>query len=179
MTPGTPSLSPSSYVILGLVRALRQATPYDLKQLINDSIGYFWDFPQSQLYAEASRLVDLGLLDEEQEQDGRRRRRLTITEDGKVVLRRWITEPVLEPTQIRDPGLLKLFFADAVDAATVSALAASQVEHHLQRLEEYGELAERIKGIATRPQRLTLEFGLRFERSSVTFWEGIQADPPV
>src|SRR5881227_593256 len=71
-------MSASSYVVLGLVEQCGTATPYDLKRMVDVSIGYFWDFPQSQLYAEAARLVGLGLLVEEQEPSGRRRRLLSV-----------------------------------------------------------------------------------------------------
>src|SRR4051794_1298463 len=87
------AMSASSYVVLGLVEHCGTATPYDLKRMVDHSIGYFWDFPQSQLYAEAARLTKLGLLAEEQEAGGRRRRLLSITAAGHDALKRWVAEP--------------------------------------------------------------------------------------
>src|SRR3954452_14411418 len=108
-------MSASSYVVLGLVEQCGTATPYDLKRMVDGSIGYFWDFPQSQLYAEATRLVGLGLLEEEQEATGRRRRLLRVTDAGVDALRAWVATPTDAPSEVRDLGLLKLFFADTVD----------------------------------------------------------------
>ena len=75
-------LTPVSYLVLGLVAA-GATTSYELKQKVAGSVGYMWTFPHSALYAEPSRLVTLGLLDEEREQHGRRRRIYTITHAGR------------------------------------------------------------------------------------------------
>src|SRR5437660_548288 len=129
-----PPMSPSSYVILGLLRIWGDATPYDLKRAISRSIGYFWDFPQSQLYAEAARLTALGLVEQSKEGTGRRRRVLRITAAGRRALERWLTEPTDAQTEIRDLGLLKLFFAGAVDLGALADLAEHQVAAHRARL---------------------------------------------
>ena len=54
-------------------------TPYDLKRFVQLSIGHFWPFPHTQLYAEPARLADAGLLEETREDGGRRRRHYAIT----------------------------------------------------------------------------------------------------
>jgi len=69
-----PSLTPTSYLVLGLVARQGQCTSYDMKVLVSNSIGYFWTFPHSQLYAEPARLAGFGLLHEVQETTGRKRR---------------------------------------------------------------------------------------------------------
>ena len=47
-----PSLTPTSYLVLGLVARQGECTSYDMKRTVSGSIGYFWTFPHSQLYAE-------------------------------------------------------------------------------------------------------------------------------
>src|SRR5437016_14596498 len=103
-------LTPTSYVVLGLVGLLGEATSYDLKRLVSFSIGNFWSFPHSQLYAEPERLVQMGLLSERREEGGRRRRIYSITDDGRNEFRDWLADPTGESVEIRDPGALKLFF---------------------------------------------------------------------
>src|SRR5690242_916722 len=93
-------LSPISYVVLGLVAA-GATTPYDMKQTAARSVGYFWNFPHSQLYAEPSRLAGLGLLSEERETRGRRRRVYTLAPEGRKALDEWLREPTNEQPQIR------------------------------------------------------------------------------
>ena len=58
--------------------------------------------------------MELGLLDEEREAEGRRRRVYTLTAAGREVLDDWLREPTSEQPQIRDAGLLKLFFGEVL-----------------------------------------------------------------
>ena len=68
-------LTPTSYLVLTLIEAMEPATPYDLKRAAAEGIGNLWALPHTQLYAECGRLAEAGLLTEEREADGRRRRR--------------------------------------------------------------------------------------------------------
>ena len=43
------SLTPTSFIVLGLVERSAGATPYELKQMVAASIGNFWSVPHSQL----------------------------------------------------------------------------------------------------------------------------------
>jgi DNA-binding PadR family transcriptional regulator len=159
-------LSPVSYVVLGLVSE-GATTSYDMKQKVARSVGYFWNFPHSQLYAEPARLAQLGLLADKQEQRGRRRRIYTITETGRSALTGWLREPTSEPTQIRDTGLLKLFFGESLDRDEVVALARAQEEAHRTRLAAY----EAIEQVIEAPRHgATLRAGLLFERTFADFW---------
>src|SRR5579884_1556839 len=117
------SLSPSAYVVLGLLATYGPMTPYELKKMVDESIGYFWSFPRAQLYVEPERLKALGLLDEEREAEGRRRRTYRITETGREALHSWLTSDIGAPVELRDPGLLKLFFGQELSREEVVALA--------------------------------------------------------
>src|SRR6476469_2355252 len=105
-------LTPTSYLVLGLLAREGPSTPYDLKRHVAATIGHFWTFPHALLYTESARLVELGLLTEEREPEGRRRRLFTITAAGRAALRAWLATPAEAPTELRDAGLLQLFFAD-------------------------------------------------------------------
>ena len=121
-----PSLTPTSYVVLGLVGAFGPCTSYDMKRAVSTSIGYFWPFPHSQLYAEPVRLAALGLLSEQQETGGRKRRTYTLTAAGTEALRDWLAEPTDEPTEIRDLSLLKLFFGAQADEGDMRGLGRAR-----------------------------------------------------
>jgi len=84
-------LTDTSYVVLGLVEVCQPATPYDLKQFAKVSVFNFWSVPHTQVYSECARLAEAGLLDEEREEGGRRRRVYRLTEDGKSELAEWRT----------------------------------------------------------------------------------------
>src|SRR3954470_22127223 len=89
-------LTPTSYVVLGLVRELGEATPYALKQAVALSIGNFWSLQHAQLYSEPGRLAKAGLLTEEVETTGRRRRTYRLTPAGAQALDGWLAEPEAE-----------------------------------------------------------------------------------
>jgi DNA-binding PadR family transcriptional regulator len=167
-------LTPVSYVVLGLV-AEGATTSYDMKQKAARSVGFFWNFPHSQLYAEPSRLVELGLLDEEREEGGRRRRVYSLTPAGRAGLDDWRREPTSEQPQIRDAGLLKLFFGDGMSPDEITALAHAQEEAHLARLAVYEAKAATV----TNPNHAAVvRAGLLHERTFAEFWREISATPP-
>lgn len=170
----TPQLTPTAYVVLGLLELLGPATSYDLKQAVAASVGNFWSFPHSQLYAEPARLVEAGLVTAEREERGRRRRTYTITDAGRRALRDWLAEPETAELEIRDPGLLKLFFADAGRPEDVAALADAQRARHAERLAHYRALDAAAQA-GDEPERgfggrATLRFGLAVEEAYVRFW---------
>ncbi|MFE4547641.1 PadR family transcriptional regulator [Streptomyces sp. NPDC056785] len=173
------ALPMSAYVVLGLLDRHPGATPYQLDQHIRGSIGYFWSFPRSQLYEEAGRLVRRGLVVEHQERGGRRRRTLSLTDEGRRELRQWLTTPTQAVTEIHDEGLLRLYFqsADYADAESdgdaVGRLAAEQIQAHGARLAEYERLVASGRLGTGSPQRATLEVGLRFEQMIIGFWREI------
>lgn len=173
-----PTLSASAYVVLGLLRESGPATPYALDRSIRRSIGHFWVFPRSQLYAEAARLVRLGLVEEEQEKAGRRRRLLSLTPTGHTEFATWLASPTQDPTEIRDAGLLRLFFhaPGGDDAADVHELAVEQATAHRRKLAEYEQIAAAPFMCREAPQSAALELGLRFERMAIAYWEEITAN---
>lgn len=166
-----PNLTSTSYVVLGLVAGCDGMTSYEMKQLVACSIGYFWPFPHSQLYAEPHRLVQAGLLTGETEEGGRRRTTYRITARGRRELADWLAVPSTEPTEIRDLGLLKLYFSEQGGPGQRAALAEAQHKAHLEHLRDYEELSEQVASLATPAALATLEMGMRFERLAVAFWD--------
>ena len=130
-------------------------------------VGNFWSLNHAQLYAEPDRLTAAGYLEVEQERGGRRRKVYELTRAGRRALDDWLAEPTAEFTDLRDPGLLQLFFgADPVQ------LAAAQLEIHEQRLEEYRRLHAGSGDWPDGP-RLALESGIGHEREWVRFWKRV------
>jgi PadR family transcriptional regulator, regulatory protein AphA len=164
----SPRLSETSYVVLGLIELAEPATPYELKRLASVSTSNFWALPHTQLYTECARLAAEGLLQERREQTGRRRRSYRLTARGRKALEAWREEPSSELYELRDAGMLKLFFG-----ADPRALAQSQLEAHERRLRSFEELRE------TAPQmsegaKLALEGGIGHEREFIRFWKRVR-----
>jgi PadR family transcriptional regulator AphA len=157
-------LTPTSYIVLGLLEWAGKATPYDLKGMAAASVGDFWSLQHAQLYTETERLARGGLLTEEREESGRRRRSYSLTKTGKEALAQWLATPTGEMTELRDPGLLQLFFG-----ADPKALAAVQLKTHSARLAEYEAMHEEAGEIGRGPQ-LALEAGIAHTREWVRFW---------
>ena len=149
-------LTPVSYVVLGLVARDGPATPYAIKTAVGRGVAQFWPFPHSQIYAESERLARLGLLAEEREQTGRRRRSYRITDAGRAALADWLAEPTAEPPQFRSLGLLKLFFSQHARPEHVADLAAAQVELHRHLDEAVAGIIERLQARGDRPAQLAV-----------------------
>jgi len=169
-------LTSTSYVVLGLVATMQPVTSYEMKRRVALSIGNFWPFPHSQLYAEPARLAAAGLLDEKVEPGGRRRRYYTITAGGRRALQRWLADPVTEHTEVRDLALLKLFFGSQATASQRIALAEQQSRMHEDRLRGYEAARANHPGFTDRYALHTLEMGKRFERAMSAFWRELVDD---
>jgi PadR family transcriptional regulator AphA len=171
----TIPLSPTSYLVLGYLATAGPATPYDLKQAVTGGVGYFWSFPHSQLYSEPARLAQAGLVEEKRERGGRRRRTFSITDAGRSALREWLADPNADLPEIRDTGLLKLFFATHATQDQIVALARTQRDAHQQRRDLY-ETLDAVRGAG--PAAATIGLGLAWERAATEFWSAIAEHPP-
>jgi PadR family transcriptional regulator AphA len=162
------NLTPVSYVVLGLVARDGPVTPYELKAAVGRGIAHFWPFPHSQIYSESERLARLGLLVEERERTGRRRRHYRITAEGEKALAAWLAEPTWEVPQVRSLGLLKLYFGQLARAEDVAALARAQREMFVERQRMQAAMLERLRG-SGRPWQLAVA-------ELMTDAEGVMAD---
>jgi DNA-binding PadR family transcriptional regulator len=161
-------LTPTSYIVLGLITAAGRATPYDLKRVHQQGIGGFWSLNHAQLYAEPDRLVDGGYLSVEREEGGRRRKLYELTDRGREAFSSWLATPTDEFTELRDPGLLQLFFG-----AEPGPLAEVQRRIHAERLEQYERLHADAGPDWPEGARLVLESGIGHEREWLRFWEEV------
>ena len=167
-------LSPTSYVVLGMIGLRGPSTSYDLKRAINRSIGYFWTFPHAGLYSEPQRLEAMGLLSASSELDGRRRRTYSLTDEGLRELRAWLAAPTNEHFQLRDVAELKLFFNELGDQANVGRLAREQIAQHEQRIRVYEDMQKRYGAVdSVAPRMVTLRLGLEMEHAALRFWSAL------
>jgi DNA-binding PadR family transcriptional regulator len=163
-------LTDTSYAVLGLLDLTGPATPYQLKQVAQVSILHFWAIPHTQIYTECARLAEAGLLSERREETGRRRRIYRLAAPGKRALREWLSDPHAAAYEVRDPGLLKLFYG-----ADPEALARTQLAQHESRLATYEEMLEHGQDMPL-GSRLALEGGIGHQREYVRFWTRVLAE---
>jgi PadR family transcriptional regulator, regulatory protein AphA len=176
----TVRLGPTSYVVLGSIALRGPSTSYDLKRFVDVTLGHFWSFAHSQLYAEPERLARAGLLGADREEGGRRRRTYAVTPAARDALESWLNEPSPGNPELRDLGLLKLFFSELAEEDTFEALVLEQAAVHRNMLARYEWLWQRYGGRPEYARRtLPLEVGLRIERALLEFWEGLGDDRPL
>jgi PadR family transcriptional regulator AphA len=169
-----PNLTPTSYIVLGLLELLGEASPYDVKQMVARSVGNFWSVPHSQLYREVERLSAAGYVEGRRERTtgGRPRTLYRLTDAGRRALGDWRDAPSADDLpELRDPGLLKLFFG-----ADVQALARVRSDAHRRQLEAYEERLKQGVGGEMRGPWLALEAGVGHEREWVRFWSKLAGD---
>ena len=167
MTKRDIRLTPTSYIVLGQINAAGSATPYDLKQMHASGIGGFWTLNHAQLYAEPDRLVEGGYLKVEREEGGRRRKLYEVTASGRAALDEWLANPSDAFTELRDVGLLQLYFG-----ADPKAVAEVQLRIHGDALARYEALHESAGEWPEGP-RLVLESGIGHEREWLRFWKAV------
>jgi PadR family transcriptional regulator, regulatory protein AphA len=181
-------LTPTSYLVLGLLAREGPSTPYALERHVRATLGNFWSFPHTLLYTEPPRLAALGHVTETRESEGRRRRIFSITAAGESALIGWLDRPSGAATELRDLGLLQLFFSDLASDEARSRIADRQLAIHRAKLAAYEEEERLERGAdAFRTGQRTVEhwrgetlrMGLLYEAAAVEFWSGIvtRTDP--
>jgi PadR family transcriptional regulator, regulatory protein AphA len=164
-------LTPTSYIVLGLLEFAGESTPYRLKQLVAGSVGYFWTLQHAQLYTEPERLAKAGYVSETREEGGRRRKLYKITDKGQSALEEWRNETTTAVAELREPATLKLFFG-----ADPAQLAAVQIPANRARLAEYEAIRDSMPEDVPPGPRKALELGIRIERETIAFWEDLASD---
>jgi DNA-binding PadR family transcriptional regulator len=156
-------LTPTSYVVLGMLR-LGKRNGYEIKQLVDRSVRFFWTASYGQIYPELKRLEEGGLVSSADDpQGGRQRRAYTLTEAGEQALVDWLRADSGPGQELRDEALLKIFFTDAIEPAEAAAIAAAASERH-RRVVAALEGVERDVAPTERGPRSVLNFGLDYHR---------------
>ncbi len=172
MAPDTPKLSGTSYVVLGLLEQLGPSSPYDLKRFIETSVENFWPVPHTTFYAEPARLARAGLLSEEQEASGRRRKLYRLTDRGRDALHEWVDNGEAAPPQLRDELMLKIFMG-----AEPGPLVAERMTWHREKgaeLQGYLELVRAEGGYEGMERSLIA--GITYNRVLLEMLERLQPD---
>jgi DNA-binding PadR family transcriptional regulator len=151
-------LTPTGRVILGML-ALGQNTGYDIKQFVDKTTRHFWAVSYGQLYPELKRLEEQGLVRGRSEPTGGRPRTVyELTDDGRAALAGWLGSDAEPLYELRDEGMLKLFFSDALPERRVQNIRAMR-ERQERKLAQLRELESHAKGGKVGPYS-TLQMGL-------------------
>lgn len=177
---GPAELGPPDYVVLGMV-GLGVKSGYDIKQTVESSIRFFWTISRAQIYPSLKRLERAGLVLGHSEPRGRRPRRdYEITPAGQAALRQWLgaQEPI--PFELRDVGMLKLFFADAQDQDDALSLLAAVMRRSAERVADLRAVEDAAVLAAEEGNRyplLTLRMGIAFHEAIIEVCEDFERAP--
>lgn len=161
--PTAPDLSPTGRVILGLLHS-ESRTGYEIKSVVDNSTRFFWAASYGQIYPELKRLEAAGLVEvESAEEGGRRRARYAITAAGRDALHAWLTSDAALVHEMRDEGLLKFFFSDALAPGEALLNVRAMRAHHesmVRRLREIEPMTIEARRNGRRHPYLTLHGGI-------------------
>lgn len=160
------SLTPTARVILGMLK-LGVRTGYDVKKVIDTSTRFFWTASYGQIYPELKRLRKAGLVSAKQVPRGRVKRTVySLTPKGERVLHEWLTDSENVLFELRDEGLLRLFFGDILSKEEVLANLRMQQQLFEMVLARFREIeVDARDGFAEEGQRypyLALRYGIDF-----------------
>jgi DNA-binding PadR family transcriptional regulator len=171
-------LDDSALAVLGLIALRGPSTAYELKRALSRITSQFWSVPHVTPYRATKELARAGMLTAEQERGGRRRRVYSLTDEGRSALHAWVSEPTSETMTIRDPGQLRLLFAELTDPAAIAELARAQISVYEARLATLDATEARLAGDVVRASRLgPLQLGKAVYSAGLAFWRSVAAAP--
>jgi PadR family transcriptional regulator AphA len=123
-TSPTPELTPTGRVILGMI-AFGKTTGYDIKQFVDLTARHFWAASYGQIYPELKRLEEMGLVRGRHKPSGARARTVyQLTKAGERALESWLASAEEPLYELRDEGMLKLFFSDSLPETRLENIRA-------------------------------------------------------
>jgi PadR family transcriptional regulator, regulatory protein AphA len=159
------SLTPTARVILGMLK-LGAPTGYEIKKAIDGSTRFFWTASFGQIYPELKRLQEEGLVRSKQEPRGKVKRTFyELTPKGEEVLHEWLTDRENAILEVRDEGLLRLFFSDVLSQEDVLANLRMQQQLFELVLDRFAEIEAVARGgleDGLQYPYLVLRYGLDF-----------------
>src|SRR5882757_9490402 len=165
-------LTATGRVILGMIAGGRR-TGYDIKAFVDKTTRYFWAASYGQIYPELKRLEDQGLVRGKPEPSGGRARTVyDLTEAGRAVLEHWLAADEEPSYELRDEGMLKLFFSDSLPERRIEIVRAIRAREqrdvaHLRSIEPYAS-----KGPAG--SYLTLQMGIGLTEWTIKWCEATE-----
>jgi DNA-binding PadR family transcriptional regulator len=151
-------------VILGMIARGRRSG-YVIKQLVDRSTRHFWAASYGQIYPELRRLEDDELITGRPDPSGgRAKMAYDLTAEGERALRNWLRSDESLTYELRDEGMLKLFFSDVEPGSALRTVRAMREVHERKR-EQLLEIRAKAASHLSPGPALTLEVGL-----GVTTW---------
>jgi PadR family transcriptional regulator AphA len=137
-------LSPTARAILGLL-TFSPNSGYDIKSFVDTSTRFFWAASYGSIYPELKRLQYAGLVtSSDATAGGRKRTMYEITAAGRERIRAWVVAEEPLTYELRDEGLLKLFFATNLVPGEEAKVVAQMRRRHQETLDQLRALGHSL-----------------------------------
>ena len=173
-------LSSPDYVVLGMV-GLGQRSGYEIKQAVELSIRFFWTISPAQSIPASRGSSELNCCTAATSRwgggDGDSDE---LTTAGQGVLTQWLRSSQPIPFELRDLGMVKLFFADTLTPAEASGLLTAVRQRSEQQLAGLRAIEPEARAAERRDKAyppLTLELGIAFHQAMVDVCERFERRP--
>jgi len=167
-------LSPTAYVILGMVSE-EARSGYEIKAVVDNSTRFFWAASYGQIYPELKRLAEAGLVaGKDAPTGGRKRTVYGITADGEEELRSWLRQPP-ETVEMREEGLLKVFFANVLPPAEAAEILRSMRAYRLGLIERLRAMEQMTAEKEDPYPLIVLRGGLEYNEWFADWCERVEA----
>ena len=119
--------------LLGLLSA-EPMSGYDLNRILDETFGYVWTAPHSQIYPALRQMEREGLIEANVQHTGDRERRVyRVLEAGHEYLRTWASEPIIYNGE-RDTAHLKASMMHLLSFEECESLFRAHLNFYRQRL---------------------------------------------
>jgi DNA-binding PadR family transcriptional regulator len=167
-------LSATAYVILGMV-SREPRSGYEIKTVVDNSTRFFWAASYGQIYPELKRLSEAGLVEGSDASQGDRKRTVyAITADGEAELKDWLRRPP-ETAEMREEGLLKLFFSGVLKPAEAVETLRSMHRMRLDLVERLRAMEREKEPIEDPYPPMVLRAGIEFNEWFAGWCERMEA----
>lgn len=168
-------LSNTAYTILAML-SNGPKTGYDIKNKVDQSTQFFWTASYGQIYPELRRLAEIGMISGAEKSQGKRTRtEYTINKAGHEALLEWLRRPA-ETCELRDDGLLKIFFAEELEPGEAIALVRSIEAERRDSLNQLHDI-DRVLGDELDPfKRAVLDYGIGLFEHAIAWCQRLAVD---
>ncbi|MFD2444898.1 PadR family transcriptional regulator [Bacillus sp. CGMCC 1.16607] len=153
-------------VILGFL-CEKPMTGYEIKQQMENSVGFFLDASFGGIYPALRKLEKEGFVDKQIiPQEGKPNKNLfVITESGKEVFQDYLNSP-LNPTTIKSDILTRLFFAQFTSKENIIDWLKDERDRNEMKLKQYEMIDQQHE--LEKFQRFTLNYGIRISEMIIS-----------
>ena len=163
-------------VLLGFLTS-RDLTGYELKHLMERSVGHFFGASYGSIYPALRDLEEAGLVRSRRVVQSERpnKKVYAITPEGEVHFRARLAEPP-SGDSFRSEFLMHLFFGHLQDPERVLEMVGRYRAGHEAMIERLKEAEEEFGEVATPYQMMCLRSGLSYAENRVSFLEEIEEE---